>query len=166
MDVATIPADLFFENTFRVEVQHCISRLDSSLPTVLATFVIVEWMEIAAAVSIMPYICHDNITVGTKIFIEHTSIAIPGSTVYVNVRLAGRENNSVAFDISAAVRGRVISKATHHRTIIPYAIILRQNMMRQRMLLAGNGQVVIQGGVGGVAAQPPAGPEAPARRTE
>lgn len=132
MEAANIPAGLRYERSFLVEPSHCISRIDANLPRVLGTFVIVEWMEIASAMSVMPYLGDGYLTVGTRMALDHTSIAVPGSSVSMDVSLRQRERNALVFEITALLRGKAISRAVHHRSIIPSGLIQRQITREER----------------------------------
>ncbi|HIJ37583.1 MAG TPA: hypothetical protein HPP80_01690 [Rhodospirillaceae bacterium] len=126
MKYINIPDGIEKSIPFIIEDRHCISRLDEGLPTVLATFVIVEWIEIVSALILFDYIDSEWLTVGSNINIDHLAIAVPGQVLMVETKIVERHRGDVLFNAVASVGAKIISRATHRRTLVPRKIIDRQ----------------------------------------
>ena len=115
-----------YNEKFIAKQADCISTIDSSLPSVLGTYTIVKWMEIASAKCINQYLdLNKYITVGEQISIEHTSMVKLSEKVKIVANIIKEENRAIFFEIKALCNSNVIATATHKRTKIPLKLLKR-----------------------------------------
>ena len=115
--------------TFTVHAADCISALDPTLPDLLGTYILVQWMEITAATLINTILnTQDHLTVGEHVDIHHTGMARMGDTVTVTATLVEHNKKHAHFTLEAHSNDKPIATAKHQRAIIPRKLIDR--MMR------------------------------------
>ncbi len=115
--------------SFTVHPTDCISTLDPTLPDLLGTYILVQWMEITAAKLINTILnTDDRLTVGEHVDIHHTGMARLGETVTVTATLVEQDKKHASFSIEARNDEKLIATAEHQRTIIPRKLLER--MMR------------------------------------
>nr|VFJ61510.1 MAG: Acyl-CoA dehydrogenase [Candidatus Kentron sp. FW] len=120
-----IRIDMVSHRHFLIEAEHCISRIEPSMPSVLGTYVIVQWMETAAAELVHPRIEEGYISVGGKVSIEHTVPVPMGKTVDINAKVVEVDGNSIRFTIRAEWNGKKIAQADHWRSVMPMKLFNR-----------------------------------------
>jgi len=115
--------------TFTVHAADCINALDPSLPDLLGTYILVQWMEITAAKLMNTVLdTKERLTVGEHVDIHHTGMARMGDTVTATATLIEHETKHAHFTIEAHSNDKRIATATHQRAIISRKLIDR--MMR------------------------------------
>lgn len=118
-------SDGVYSEVFRVTDADCISAIDGSLPSVLGTYVIVKWMEIASAKNVLSQLDEGHITVGRTISIMHDQMVRNGEDVEVISTIEARDGRRVTFAIEARSGGKVVATASHERVIIPAKLLSR-----------------------------------------
>ena len=115
--------------TFTVHAADCISTLDPTLPDLLGTYILVQWMEITAAKLINAVLdTKERLTVGEHVDIHHTEMARMGDTVTVTATLVEHDKKHAHFTLEAHSNDKRIATATHQRAIILRKLLDR--MMR------------------------------------
>ncbi len=115
--------------SFTVHPTDCISTLDPTLPDLLGTYILVQWMEITAAKLINSVLNSDErLTVGEHVDIHHTGMAKLGESVTITATLVEHDTKHARFTLEARNNGKLIATAEHQRTIIPRKLLDR--MMR------------------------------------
>ncbi len=115
--------------SFTVHPTDCISTLDPTLPDLLGTYILVQWMEITAAKLINTVLnTNERLTVGEHVDIHHTGMARLGETVTITATLTEHDKKHARFTIEAYNDGKLIATAEHTRAIIPHKLLER--MMR------------------------------------
>ena len=115
--------------SFTVQSTDCISTLDPTLPDLLGTYILVQWMEITAAKLINGILNTDErLTVGEHVDIHHTGMTRLGENVTVTATLIGQDKKHARFTIEAYNGDKRIATAEHTRAIIPHKLLYR--MMR------------------------------------
>jgi len=114
-----------YSEIFTVDYNDCISAIDSSLPKILGTYIIVKWMEIVSAKNINRKIDEKYITVGKEVSIEHIGMAKIGDNVKITSEIISKTKRNVEFEIKAMLNDEVIARETHKRTIIPIKLLDR-----------------------------------------
>ena len=112
-----------FSEIFVVLKKHCISEIDSALPSILGTYTLVKWMEIVSAKNINRELDADHITVGKVFAIEHIGMAKVGDNIHITATIEKREKRKIDFSIVATLNDEIIAKATHKRVIIPTKLL-------------------------------------------
>ena len=114
-----------YSETFRVSRDECISSIESSLPDLLGTYILVKWIEIVCAGNIKRRLDEKCITVGKIISIEHTGMVKIGEVVEVMTAVKSHEKKIVSFTAEARCNGKIVAKASHERIIIPVKLLKR-----------------------------------------
>lgn len=108
------------------------SRVDSRLPPVLATFVLVEWMEVLAGRTVQPLLSPGHISLGVHLDIEQRGMAGIGRVVHLEARLVEAGHRRLDFEILASAGDEVLALATHRRHVIDRRVVERQLERRRR----------------------------------
>ena len=118
-DSVVLPADLRRTEAYVVHREDTIAhRVDPRLPEVLATYAVVEWMELQAGLALLPHLPAGHISVGVALSMQHLTPAPVGAAVTVTAAVTATTKTLVNFDITATDRDGLISKASHTRAIV------------------------------------------------
>jgi fluoroacetyl-CoA thioesterase len=98
--------------------EHTASAMGSGNVDVLATPMLIALMERAARDAVQPYLDHGQITVGTRVEVEHLRPTPVGVVVNATARLTQRQGRLLTFSVSAADPGGEIGRGTHVRMIV------------------------------------------------
>ena len=109
---------------FQVRAEHTISF--DGLPPILSTPWLIWFVEHAALELMKPYLNDNELTVGTRIELDHQSPAVEGEDVHCEARLILIDGNAVTFQCEASCNGRVLSRGLHKRMIVGRERIRRQ----------------------------------------
>lgn len=117
-DVSKLPAGL--EHTFEVEVRHeyTIQHHDPRLPAVLSTPAMIGWMEVAAARAVQPALAEGEITVGTRIEVDHLKACGVGDRVRAWAKYQGAQGRFLAFEVTAHCGEKLIGRGRVYRAIV------------------------------------------------
>ena len=85
---------------------------------VLATPRVCGFMEIVAARMLVPHLKPGQLSVGTRIDLQHLAATPVDETVTITVKFLGKEGKVLVFDVVAEDRGGEVGKARHERAII------------------------------------------------
>lgn len=109
---------------FEVKREHTISFDD--LPPVLSTPWLVWFVEHAALELVKPYLSDNELTVGTRIELDHQAPALEGQQVSCEARLILIDGNALTFQCEASCNGRRLSRGLHKRQIVDRERIRRR----------------------------------------
>ena len=113
-----------YSEAFTVKEQDCISEINSELPSVLGTYILVKWMEIVSARLINKQIDTQKlITMGKRVDIEHSSMAKEGDEVVIEATIVEQSKREILFNVVAMLGDKEIAKATHIRTLISKKVV-------------------------------------------
>ncbi|HVN09346.1 MAG TPA: hotdog domain-containing protein [Patescibacteria group bacterium] len=117
-DPASIPVGL--EHTFEREVlfEYTIAHHNPKLPPVLSTPAMIGMMELAAARAVEPALAPGEITVGTRIEVDHLKASTTGARVRVWARYEGAEGRFLVFSVSAHEGEKQIGRGRVFRAIV------------------------------------------------
>ena len=108
--------------TLRVKPEHLANRFkDAMLPQVLATPVMILFMENAALAAIRPYLDAGESAVGTAIDVRHLAATPVGHEVRAEAEVVRVEGRQIEFKVSARDGTEVIGSGTHQRMVIDLA---------------------------------------------
>jgi fluoroacetyl-CoA thioesterase len=107
--------------TITVGENDLASRLDATLPHVMATRVIVGMMELAAMDAIRPFLDAGEGSVGVAIDIQHIAATPPGHQVRANAEVIKSEGKRLEFKVTAADETEEIGSGVHRRAVIDSA---------------------------------------------
>ncbi|MBV9389327.1 MAG: hypothetical protein JOZ78_23135 [Chroococcidiopsidaceae cyanobacterium CP_BM_ER_R8_30] len=132
---AQIPVDLRHSLDFLVRPEHTTSHLDARLPDVLATNVIVLWMETVAALAVQPYLRDGYITVGIRIDLEHLAFTPINDILHIEANISQIQGSFIDYNLVAVNNMETVGKAKHRRAIVSPKLIQRQILKKNRLVL-------------------------------
>ena len=105
--------------TMRVKPEHLANRFkDPMLPQVLATPVMILFMENAALAAIRPYLDAGESAVGTAIDVRHLAATPVGHEVRAEAEVVSVDGKKIEFKVSARDETEEIGSGTHARMVI------------------------------------------------
>ena len=108
-----------YSEAFIVKETDCISEINSELPSVLGTYILVKWMETVSARLINKQLdTQKQMTMGKRVDIEHNGMAKLGNEVMVEATIIEQSKREVLFNVVAMLGDKKIAKATHTRVMI------------------------------------------------
>ena len=108
--------------SLRVLPEHLANRFkDPMLPQVLATPVMILFMENAALAAIRPYLEKGESAVGTAIDVRHLAATPVGHEVRAEAEVVRVEGRQIEFKVSASDETEEIGSGTHTRMVIDLA---------------------------------------------
>jgi predicted thioesterase len=112
-----------YNETFVVTEESCISEIDSALPDLLGTYILVKWMEIICAKNINRNLNKKYITVGKEISIDHIGMVKKGEKVEIISKIIVEESKYAVFSLEAISNQKIIATASHKRILIPLKVM-------------------------------------------
>jgi len=97
------------------------SRLDATLPAVMATRVMVGMMELAAMDAIRSYLGPGESSVGISMEVNHVAATPPRHRVRAEAELIGVEGRRLEFKVRAFDETEEIGSGSHRRAVIDLA---------------------------------------------
>lgn len=105
----------------RVELHHTAQRLGSGNVDVLATPMMIAWMEEAAVQAVDHLLPEGQQTVGTHIDVQHTAPTPAGMLVTTRAELTDVDGRVLNFHVTATDDNEQVGHGTHKRAIIDVA---------------------------------------------
>src|SRR2546429_9597281 len=103
----------------RVKPEHLANRFkDPMLPQVLATPVMILFMENAALAAIRPYLEKGESAVGTAIDVKHLAATPVGHEVRAEAEVTRVDGRRVFFNVKARDENEEIGRGTHERMVV------------------------------------------------
>ncbi len=118
MSIFEFPEDLTCRRIFKVTEEYTAKTLGSGGVSVLATPVMIGWMELTAWECVERYLPEGYTTVGTHVDVRHLNPAPLGVDVVVEARLQKVEGRKLVFKVSAYSRDILIGDGMHERYIV------------------------------------------------
>ncbi|HMD30894.1 MAG TPA: hotdog domain-containing protein [Candidatus Acidoferrales bacterium] len=120
--MSTDPAALALglEHSFEQDVPHefTIQHFDPRLPAVLSTPAMIGLMEVAASRAVEPSLAPGEITVGTRIEVDHLKACGVGARLRVWARYEGASGRFLAFEVTAHCGEKLIGRGKVFRAIV------------------------------------------------
>ncbi len=88
---------------------------------VLATPVMIGWIEHACYETIAAHLEDGESSVGTHVCVSHEGPAAVGDEVVIKSRLIEVDRRRLVFDVTVETSTRTISRGTHQRHVVSYA---------------------------------------------
>jgi predicted thioesterase len=85
---------------------------------VVGTPFLVGYFEIAAHRAILPFCEAGEVTVGTRIEVDHLAAALPGSQVTAEAKVVAVEGSRILFEVEVRQGERLLMKGRHGRAIV------------------------------------------------
>jgi predicted thioesterase len=106
------------ERKFTVEMAHAISFGQNGLPPVLSTPWLVWFLEHAALDAALPFLDPGEITVGTRIEVDHLAPTPLGAQVTCTARVVHSEGPLISFQLEAHDGHETIARGFHKRRVV------------------------------------------------
>ncbi len=98
--------------------QDTVGALDPSMPQVAATPYLVTIAEFACAHLVEDLLEPGQITVGTRVVIDHLGASKVGAELVVKAALVNREKNRFRFSVEIEDGARTVAKVEHERAAV------------------------------------------------
>jgi fluoroacetyl-CoA thioesterase len=108
-----------------VEAKDTVGALDPSMPQVAATPYLVTIAEFACSHLIKSQLEPGQITVGTRVVIDHLGASKVGAELVIKARLLNREKNRFRFSVEIEDGARVVAKVEHERAAVSLEKIMK-----------------------------------------
>ena len=121
------------ERKFTVEAAHAISFGLSGPPPVLSTPWLVWFLEHAALDTALPFLEPGEITVGTRVEVDHLAPTPVGAQVTCTARIIHSEGPVISFQLEASDGEETIARGFHKRRVVKvdrFAARVRQKMIK------------------------------------
>jgi predicted thioesterase len=106
------------ERSFTVEATHAISFGAHGPPPVLSTPWLIWFLEHAALEAALPFLEPGEITVGTRIEVDHLAPTPVGEKVTCTARIVHSEGPVISFQIEASDEHETIGRGLHKRRVV------------------------------------------------
>jgi predicted thioesterase len=106
------------ERKFTVEAAHAISFTQSGVPPVLSTPWLVWFLEHAALDAALPFLEPGEITVGTRIEVDHLAPTPLGAIVTCTARVVHSEGPVISYQLEAGDRHETVARGFHKRRVV------------------------------------------------
>jgi fluoroacetyl-CoA thioesterase len=108
-----------------VEPKDTVGALDPSMPQVASTPYLVTIAEIACARLVKEQLEAGQITVGTRVVIDHLGASKVGAELVVKTMLLNREKNRFWFSVEIEDGARRVAKVEHERAAVSLEKIMK-----------------------------------------
>ncbi len=106
------------ERKFTVEAAHAISFGPNGPPPVLSTPWLVWFLEHAALDAALPFLEPGEITVGTRVEVDHLAPTPVGAQVTCTARIIHSEGPVISFQLEASDGEETIARGFHKRRVV------------------------------------------------
>ncbi len=121
------------ERKFTVDAANAISFGLSGPPPVLSTPSLVWFLEHAALDAALPFLEPGEITVGTRVEVDHLAPTPVGALVTCTARIIHSEGPVISYQLEASDGEETIARGSHKRRVVKvdrFAARLRQKMLK------------------------------------
>ena len=108
-----------------VEPKDTVGALDPSMPQVASTPYLVTVAEFACARLVKDQLEPGQITVGTRVVIDHLGASKVGAQLVVKAVLVNREKNRFRFSVEIEDGPRLVAKVEHERAAVSLEKIMK-----------------------------------------
>jgi predicted thioesterase len=108
-----------------VEAKDTVGALDPSMPQVASTPYLVTVAEIACAHLVKDRLEPGQITVGTRVVIDHLGASKVGAQLLVTAAVMNREKNRFRFSVVIEDGARLVAKVEHERAAVSLEKIMK-----------------------------------------
>ena len=85
---------------------------------VVGTPFLIGFFELAADSAIRPYCEPGEVTVGTRIEVDHLAAAVPGRLVAAEARVIATDGRRIDFTVEVRQGARLLMRGTHRRAVV------------------------------------------------
>jgi predicted thioesterase len=110
--------------TVQVEFKDTVAAVIPTMPPVAATPYLVMIAEIACTNLVLDRLGPGQITVGTRVVIDHLGASKVGATLTLHTEFVGRETNWFKFSVRIKDAERTVAKIEHERAAVAFQKIM------------------------------------------
>jgi fluoroacetyl-CoA thioesterase len=110
---------------FTVEPKDTVGALDPSMPQVASTPYLVTVAEFTCARLVKDQLEPGQITVGTRVVIDHLGASKVGAELVIKAALLNREKNRFRFSVEIEDGPRLVAKVEHERAAVSLEKIMK-----------------------------------------
>ena len=122
---ATAQTPLTSVTRVTVAFKDTVGALDPSMPQVASTPYLVTIAEVACARLVKDQLEPGQITVGTRVVIDHLGASKVGAELVVKAALLNREKNRFRFSVEIEDGARVVARVEHERAAVSLEKIMK-----------------------------------------
>lgn len=106
--------------------RHTVPEIDNAwpgfrdMPPVLATAIMIGFIEQTCVEALRPYLSPEQRTVGTHVDVSHVAATPVGMTVTAEIDLVAVEGKSLRFRVRCSDEAGLIGEGTHERVIVDF----------------------------------------------
>jgi fluoroacetyl-CoA thioesterase len=108
------------------EERHLASMAGNAGVDVVSTPSLIGFLEMASHGLVLPYCDADEISVGTRVEVDHLAAAHLGRPIIAQSRIVAVEKRRITFEVEARQDDRIIMKGRHGRAIARHDKLLGQ----------------------------------------
>jgi predicted thioesterase len=97
---------------------HTAAAVGNDGVAVVGTPFLIGYFEIAAHRAILPFCEAGEVTVGTRIEVDHLAAALPGRAVTAEAKVVDVDGRRIRFEVEVRQGSRVLMKGYHGRAIV------------------------------------------------
>jgi len=120
-DPSSLAPGLEFTLEQDVPFEFTIAHYDARLPPVLSTPAMIGMMELAAARAVQAALAPGEITVGTRIEVDHLKACTTGDRLRAWARFEGAKGRFLVFEVTAHCGEQLIGRGRVYRAIVDLA---------------------------------------------
>lgn len=128
---------------FHVTARHTVPQVDTSwpgfqdMPPVLATAMMIAFVEQTCVMALRPHLATGQGTVGTWVDVTHVAATPIGMDVTAEVELVEVDGRSLVFRVSCQDDAGLIGEGTHRRAIVDVATFIQRAQAKSRQAPIG-----------------------------
>jgi fluoroacetyl-CoA thioesterase len=108
------------------EERHTASAVGNIGVNVVSTPSLIGFLEQTSHRAILPFVEEDEVSVGTRVEVDHLAAAFVGKPLVATARIAEVAGRRITFEVEARQGDRVVMKGRHGRAIVKRARLLAQ----------------------------------------
>jgi len=113
-----VPLGLANRHEIVPAASHTAAAVGNAGVEVVGTPFLVGYFEVAADRAILPFCEAGEVTVGTRIEVDHLASALPGKLVIADAKVVAVDGRRIAFEIEVRQGERVLMRGRHGRAIV------------------------------------------------
>jgi predicted thioesterase len=113
-----VPLGLANRHETTPDARHTAAAVGNAGVEVVGTPFLVGYLEIAAHGAILPFCEAGEVTVGTRIEVDHLAAALPGRMVAAEAKVVAVEGRRILFEVEVRQGKRLLMKGRHGRAIV------------------------------------------------
>ena len=108
------------------EQRHTASAVGNIGVNVVSTPSLIGFLELTSHRAILPFVDEGEVSVGTRVEVDHLAAAFVGKPVVATARVAAVEGRRITFEVEARQGDKLVMKGRHGRAIVNQARLLAQ----------------------------------------